>query len=215
MSAINVLFYSNFCEGSKQLISILRNENLLRFFHLVCTDNNPNVPSQIKTTPTLIIRGVDTPFVAGDAFIWLARIKQWKTNLMIQKINTAQQQYLKSINNNLVSNEQNLLGFNELEMSAMSDIFSFFSRNINQECQDSLPQSYFSYSDLGKESIFTPPLEDGSYKINEQSKYKLDAAKQKELHTKLEIDRKKQDELIRQSIENFKKHYNGEKDSIY
>ena len=207
MSSLNILFYSNHCEGSKQLLASLQGEKLLRFFHLVCTDNNQSVPPQIKVTPTLIIRGVPTPYVASDAFVWFAKVKQWKVQRMMQQMNQSQQQYLQSVNNNLSDNNLNVLGFNQAEMNGMSDIFSFFSKNIGQECQDPLPQSYFSCSDLGRENIFTPPLEDGGYKIVPGGKYKINASKQKELRESMESQRKKQDDTFKRDMDNFKKQH--------
>lgn len=211
MSIINILFYSNKCEGSKQLISMLQSEQLLRFFHQFCIDNNPKTPQQIKVTPTVIIRGVPTPYIAGEAFTWLAKVKQWKQNMMLQQIKTAQEKYLQNINNNLATEQSNVLGFNELEMSGMSDIFSFYSKNIATECQDALPQSFFNYNNLGKESIFTPPLENGSYKpvkptIDNDGIYKINK-KQSELVKNLESERKNQDEVFKKNIENFRKQY--------
>ena len=102
----------------------------------------------------------------------------------------------------------NLLGFNQAEMNGMSDIFSFFSKNIKEECQDALPQSYFSCNNIGSENIFTPPLEDGSYKLKNNSKCKLDPSKQKELCSNLEQARKKQDEMFKENINNFVKKMN-------
>lgn len=207
MSSVNILFFSNHCESSKYLISLMQKESLLRFFHMICTDNNPKIPPQITRTPTLIIRNIPVPYVASDAFFWLSKVKQWKINMMMQKMSTAQQQYLQSINNNLISNDSHLLGFNQAEMNGMSDMFSFFSQNMDQECQDALPQTYFTCESLGKEYIFTPPLEDGQYKINPNAKYKINAQKQKELLSKIESERKQQDDVFKQSIENFKKQY--------
>ncbi len=207
MSTINALFYSNNCEGSKQLISLMDMENLTRFFHMICTDNNPKIPPQIKITPTLIIRGIPTPYVAGDAFVWLAKTKQWKMSVMMQNMNNVQQQYLQSINNNLILDKSNILGFSNVEMNGMSDIFSFFSQNLSQECQDSLPQSYFSVNNMGQENIFTPPLEDGSYKINDGGKYKITPVQQKEMQMKMEADRKRQDDFFKQNIDDFRKKY--------
>jgi hypothetical protein len=207
MSLINILFYSNNCEGSKQLLPILQNEKLINFFHLICTDNNPKIPPQIKVTPTLIISRVPTPYVAGDAFAWVAKVKQWRTNILMQQMNMAQQQYLQSINNNLATNDTNLLGFSEAEMNGMSDIFSFFSKNMAQECQDSFPQSFFTCNNLGKENIFTPPLEGGTYNVTNDNKCKISKEKQKEMLGSLENTRKQQDDLFKQNIDNFRKQY--------
>ncbi|AZL89427.1 hypothetical protein QKC54_gp0398 [Megavirus baoshan] len=206
MSSINILFYSNKCEGSKLLLSMFQTENLTKFFHLICTDNNPKIPSQIKVTPTIMIRGIASPYEASDAFAWLAKIKQYKYIMTMQKMGNAQQQYLQNITGTVDST--NVLGFSESEMNGMSDIFSFFSKNMAQECQDALPQTFVTCNNLGNDNIFTPPLEDGKYVISEKGKYKINASKQKELHNKLEMERKKQDELIKQNIQNFKNQYN-------
>ena len=173
MSSINILFFSNNCEGSKQLLSMLNSEKITGFFHLICTDNNPKVPPQIKVTPTLIIRGQPIPYVAGAAFAWLAKVKQWKIIMTMKQMNDNQQQYLKSINCNLAADQTNILGYNASEMNGMSDIFSFFAKDVALECQEPLPQSFFSYSNLGKEYIKTEPLENGSYKVDDSGKYKI------------------------------------------
>lgn len=211
MSSVNVLFYSNHCEGSKHLLSIMQVEKLVNFFYLVCTDNNPKIPPQIKVTPTIIIRGVATPYIAADAFAWVAKVKQWKINITMQKMSTAQQQYMQNINNNLTTGNSNLLGFSDTEMNGMSDIFSFFSKNINQECQEAMPQSYFGCNNLGTENIFTPPLEDGRFKTSAGAKYKISPTKQKELYQNLDSERKKQDELFKLNTENFIKQYSSKK----
>lgn len=201
MSSVNILFYSNNCELSQQLILLLNNEKLNRFFHSVCVDNNPKIPPQIKFTPTLIIRGVPTPYVAGDAFAWFSKVKQWKINMTMQRMSTAQQQYLNNINSNLVANQSNVLGFSQAEMEGMSDIFAYLQDD------NAMPHSYFTCNNLGKENIMTPPLEDGQYKINTDGKYKINSTKSKELHNALEMERRKQDEVFKQHIEDFKKQY--------
>nr|URM62283.1 hypothetical protein [Mimivirus sp.] len=105
---------------------MFQTENLTRFFHLICTDNNPKIPSQIKVTPTLMIRGIASPYEASDAFAWLAKIKQYKYIMTMQKMGNAQQQYLQNITGTV--DGTNVLGFSESEMNGMSDIFSFFQK---------------------------------------------------------------------------------------
>jgi hypothetical protein len=202
MSQVNILFYSNFCEGSKQLIALLESEKLTKFFHLICTDNNAEkIPPQIKCTPTLIIRGVPVPYVAADAFRWFSKVKQWKVQMLMQRLSMAQQQYLKSTNNNLITdaNNSNVLGFSTEEMGGMSDIFAYL------QSDDAMPHSYVPPN--SKDYIFTPPLEDGQYKINSDGKYKINPLKQKELQTKLESERREQDKSFKENIDNFRKQF--------
>lgn len=199
LNILNVLFYSNKCESSKHLISLMQSENLLKFFHLVCVDTQ-KVPEQIKVTPTLIIRGIPTPYVGSDAFVWFSKVKQWKINMLMQKMTNAQQQYLQKIGNNLDNNNNNnILGFSKVEMENISDIFAYLTSD------SAAPQSYFDYQNIGQECIFTPPLENGQYKVTSDVKCKINASKHRELCFNLELERKKQDELLKRSIEEFKK----------
>lgn len=201
MSSANILFYSNNCEPSQHLISLMQSENLIRFFHLICTDNNPKIPSQINVTPTLILHGIPTPYKAGEAFVWLSKMKQWKIRMMMQQASVAQQQYLQSMNKNMGQNESNVLEFSQTEMAGMSDIFAYLQN------EGAMPHSYFTCNNMGQENIFTPPLEDGQYKINPNGKYKIDSKKQTELHNKLIMERKQQDDAFRQQIETFRNQY--------
>ena len=168
MNNTNTIFYSNKCEGSKHLLYLLKNEGLLKYFKLECTDNNPKNPPEITVTPTLIIKGIPKLYIAGDAFVWLAKIKQWRTNILMQRIGNEQQKYLQSVNNNINKIESDVLGYSDIEMNSMSDIFSCFSENIKDEYQDSLPQSYFICGLLGKELIETQLQEDNKLKEKEQ-----------------------------------------------
>ena len=199
MSTINVLFFSNKCEGSQLLISMMQKERLIEFFHLICTDNNPTVPPHIKYTPTILIRGVPTPYVAGDAFSWLARIKQWKNNVTMQRMSQMQQQYMQNISTNLTSNEDSMSGlleFSKAEMEGMSDMFAHLQND------NPLDRSFVDYRKIGTRAleIFTPPKEEDERRLGE--------SKHKALHSKLEVDRKKQDINIKKAIDDFTKNVN-------
>lgn len=197
MSNANICFYSASCEGSQILISLMRKEGLDKYFHFVSTDNNPNLPPQIRMTPTLIIRGIPTPYVANDAFAWLAKMKQWKINMMMQKMSQAQQQHMKNINNNLTDDKSNLLSFSPAEMEGMSDMFSYLKND------SAMPHSYFEVENIGKEYIFTPPLENGSYKTRNNHQIKINEAKSKEMCRKLQTERKNQDDTFKSAIDGF------------
>lgn len=211
MSKLNILFYSNNCDASKFLLTAMQKENILRFFHLICTDNNPLVPRQIDRTPTLLIHGNSIPYIGGDAFKWLAKIKEWRIIKQRQHINYMQQQYIKNMNNNLTFNktDQDLLGFNKAEMDSLSDMFSFFEENINNEIQDALPQSYVNFADSDKIQIFTPPLEDGTYEIskNRQHLYKITKDQQDKMANMIENNRKQEDMYFKNMLDNFKNQY--------
>jgi len=194
MSAINILFFSNVCTGSQILITLLKNEGLLRFFHLICTDNNKNIPPAITVTPTLIIRNVPTPYVAGDAFAWVNKMKQWKLNEQMKRMSGLQQQYLQKIAGNLGMNSsevENIAGFSQEEMSGMSDMFAFWNE------ENPLQHTYFDCGNIGKEMIYAPPKEEST----------LSEKKFKENQTKMLQERSKQDAVFKKNIEDFRKQY--------
>jgi hypothetical protein len=191
MSA-NVLFFSNNCQGSQALISLMQGENLTRFFHLICTDKNSKIPPQIKVTPTLIIKGIDTPYIAGDAFAWFAKIKQWKIQMLAQRMNDMQKHYLQA-NSNFVQSSVDCLGFNKNEMEGMSDLFAFITEN-------NIPHAHFDYNNIGQENTF--------YVANEtEDKMKITESKLKQMEKALDMERKKQDVMVKQQLDDFKNQY--------
>jgi len=174
----------------------MQGENLIRFFHMHCTDNNKKNPPQIKVTPTIIIKGVPIPYIAGDAFAWFAKIKQWRINMQMQKMSQAQQKYMQNVSTNLGGSpdETKVLEFSKEEMDGLSDIFAYL-----QDGDASLPHSYFACDKLGQNKIITPPQE-----IN-----KIGTERYKKLNADMERERRKQDEAFKQHIENFKKQFSN------
>lgn len=179
---------------------MMQSENLLRFFHLVCTDTT-KPPDVIKLTPTIVLKGNPTFYVAGDAFGWLARVKQWKVSMLMEQLDKEQREHLAKVDGNLKIDQNNYLGFSEIEMASMSDIFSFFSKNLNST-DEALPQSYQKVDMIGKYNIFAPPLEGTSYdasEIKKPSVHMYTSACQR-----LKQERAEQDQKLKQAIASFR-----------
>lgn len=154
----NLFFFSNQCEGSKVLIGMLNQEDITKNFQLLCVDKMNNVPAFIKTTPALVIKGI--VYEGNNAFTWYSKMKQWKVATQMKKYNEAHQK----IYNNLADNKMDdLLGYSESEMGLKTDIFSFFNENLDQECQQPLPQNYLNFNSLGNYEIITPMLKGKSW----------------------------------------------------
>lgn len=209
MSQINIFFWSKRCEGSIALKRLMENENILQYFYVYCIDPEDIAKTGIKiptnlVTPTIMIKGNPTPYSQQDAFFWLAKIKQWKSRMMMQKMSSAQNNFLSKINNNLPNENENVIGYNKSEMGSITDSFSFYSTDINKECDDALPQSFFSVNNLGKENIFTPPLENGTYKVGSNKKCKLSEEESKKLTTECQKQRNHLDNIIKEQINNFR-----------
>src|SRR5690606_31326418 len=107
----NILFYSQKCPYSQELIKLLNNENLLNMFQLFCVDNNINkIPQQIKVVPTLIVSNIPKPLPSNEAFEWVKKMR------FIRNQNNSM-----NINNTHNNNSKDRLCFIEQEMSGFSD----------------------------------------------------------------------------------------------
>lgn len=202
MNNANVFFFSANCEASQLLWSLMQKEGLDIYFTSVCTDNNLKIPNQITMTPSLIIKGSKL-YVANDAFVWLAKMKEWKTRVLMQTASDAQKEHLKSINKNLTNNDdEKLLGFSKTEMDGVSDPFSYL-----KDENASVPHTYFEFDNIGKEYIFTPPLENGSYRLKNSENVKLKSDKSLDLMKKMNAERKKQEQEYKGAIDSFIRSY--------
>lgn len=196
MTEKNWLFYSENCSDSKYLISIMDSETLLQYFFKVCVDDSPKLREQISITPTIMVKNI--PYCGGEAFKWVATIKQWKINLQLKSASQKQQQYMNTISTNL-SEKNNILEFSKNEMGDGVDLFAYL------HSESAMPRGYVDYDNIGKENIFTPPLENGSYKISEKGK--LDKKQHIEKYKQLKSDREDQSMQLKNMTDSFKKQY--------
>lgn len=206
----NMLFFSNRCEHSKQLLVMMDNENLLGYFQRICIDNDRRYAGNIKQTPMIIIYNNPIPFSGSECFVWLSKIKAHRLNCLRQQASDAQMKFLGQIDSNLQVNTSSVLGYNPSEMGSNSDSFSFCGKDVPLHVQESaLPQSYISCNDVGKEFIFTPPLEGGVYKVSKMKKGPEGQLK-RELDQKISMlatERRNQDNKIKEGLDQFRKQY--------
>lgn len=137
----NMIFYSERCEKCQQLITLFRNENILRNFKMICVDNNlNNIPKQITHVPALIVNGVQKILMGKEAFLWFQNVK-----------------YLRD--KNQINNQQQMgpSAFIASEMTGTNDNFSY---TIDKFVDTPLPKTYVSYGTDDKNIIFTAPEQD-------------------------------------------------------
>ena len=67
----DVLFYSNKCKYSKQLIELLSDNDLIESYNLICIDNNTEKYPYVQRVPTLLVDDVKKPLVGVNAFNWV------------------------------------------------------------------------------------------------------------------------------------------------
>lgn len=188
---MNIFFYSNNSDSCKVFITLMQGEGLLRFFHQVCVDGNKDIPQGIRV-PGIMIKGMPKTFMGEEAFAWFSRVKQWRINAQMKKISSDQQKYLSNINSNLAAQEDNILGFSPVEMEGLSDMFAYL------DTDSSAVRTYYNYDKMGQGDI------DIRAKIQER---KMTADQTNKTTKELENQRRKQDELLKTNIDNFRKQY--------
>lgn len=201
MYNINLFFHSNKNQQSNTLFTLMTNEKLIKYFRVINVDTSPNIPSYIKHVPTIMIKDNATIYSKENAFIWFARIKEWKR---IYILNTFEQKQLKQINNMGLGQaipDDKIIGFDKDTMLGTSDIFSFFNNNIANEYDGGLQHSFVGIDDI-ENKIFTPPLANGSYKVSASGE-KLNSKLQSEMIDKFSMERQQELSTIDKAIDDF------------
>lgn len=133
---MNIIFYSEKCATSRDLLMLLHNEGLLDKFQLYKVDDKlDRIPKQIIRVPTMLIAELNRLLVAQEAFEWVNQMKFLRNQNSVQPAVTA------------------LKGFNETEMLGFSDKFSFTDKD------KPLEHTYFGVGDENKHVIYTPPMD--------------------------------------------------------
>ena len=77
-SPIHICFYSNRCEWSKAFITEISQTPYHKEFRFICVDpspNRPQLPSWLKSVPTLVISGEPEPRTNSEVMNWLYEMK--------------------------------------------------------------------------------------------------------------------------------------------
>ena len=81
----DIIFYSNYCEYSKQLISLISKNNIQTYFHLISVDDpSITLPSSIDRVPMLINKNKSL-FSGDDLFNYIVSIIK---QILLNNINT-------------------------------------------------------------------------------------------------------------------------------
>ena len=158
----NVLFYSKTCETCRNLLMLLKNENLLGFFKLICVDEMSTIPSDLKRVPTMLVLNLNKPLVAQETFEWVSQMKF----LRQQQVMDINKKTIQQNMNYMSNNKKGPIGYDSEIMASLSDKFAFTDKDKN----DPLPQSYFGVNDEEKNIIFTAPQEKDKISKTNQSK---------------------------------------------
>ena len=101
----DVLFYSNKCKYSKQLIELLSDNDLIESYNLICIDNNTEKYPYVQRVPTLLVDDVKKPLVGVNAFNWINAKTNFNKNT--NNINLNPNKNLDKKNNPLLFDQNN------------------------------------------------------------------------------------------------------------
>lgn len=146
---MNILFYSKFCNTCIQLCSLLMKEDMMKFFRVVCVDENLHrLPPQITIVPTMLVQTHTEPIVGPATFKWIEQMKFFKKN------NQPTQNSISPNNFTSILKNTGPLPFITSEMSdQISDGFAY------KEQDDAIPHRYVTSTLNNQTIIFTAPEE--------------------------------------------------------
>jgi hypothetical protein len=143
---MNYLFYSSRCESSSNFIRILQNKGMINMFNRISIDQMPTeqiINLGINFTPMIVIKGQNgqnTSFEGKKAFEWLENIVKFREENMARIVEMNRKKILQA---NAQANQNNqLLSFQPLETSGISDSFSYTAENLQDVAQ---PKSFMPY----------------------------------------------------------------------
>jgi hypothetical protein len=143
-------------------MSILKNDNLLGNFKVICVDNILDRLPPDMQVPLMRLVNVPEPLYAQNIYNWISQIKFMRKSAS----NTVTPGMIPSI-----TKPQKQTGpycYDADIMSKTSDSFAFADPNIN----DALPQSYFGINQEENNAIYTPKDPD-NFKIGKIDQKKM------------------------------------------
>jgi hypothetical protein len=158
----NILFYSKSCETCKTLLTVLKNENLLGNFKLICVDDTKVLPTDLTRVPTMLVININRPLVAQETFEWVSQMKF----LRQQQIMDINKKIIQQNTTYMANNKKGPIGYDSEIMGSFSDKFAFANENKN----DPFPQSFIGIGDEDKNVIFTAPQEKDAISKTHHSK---------------------------------------------
>lgn len=187
----NLLFYSEKCNTSRNLIEMMKREDLLRYFEMICIDDKlDKIPPMITHVPALITTDTPRPWIGPDTFKWLQNIRYMKYQQMEDRNKKSQ---IVNIIKELEAGGPK--GFTD-EMQGISDNFAY------KDIDTAHPKAFEEYGkEINKDNIiYTPPIDRKKITKGEQVKlineYRSDRTVQdKELEKVLKM--KQLDEIIK------------------
>jgi hypothetical protein len=170
MNNVNTLFYSERCSTCQDLLLLLKNDNILQCFKLMCIDGKETLYLKyFSRTPALSIVNYPKILCGKEIFIWLHNLKSLNKQQTLNKQENGPKGYITD------------------EMTGISDNFSYMHNDIAQ------PKSFLNYNKENNDFIYTAPELENKIKSEDQKKY-LQQYNKNRKQTELQINEKMENE---------------------
>ena len=136
-----VVFYSNYCNHSKEFLIKLKNlkNGLFEKFTKICVDNNTSIPKSITSVPTILVPSHPYPLTDDSVRVWLDSMSNQYTTVQTPQtqmqgqmqgpIQGPMQGQMQGNNQGLISNSQEEVG--EVAPYIAGEMGSCFSDNFS------------------------------------------------------------------------------------
>lgn len=148
-----ILFYSNYCSNCKEFIQNLYKSSFFEKFKKVCVDNNPRIPKEITSIPSIIVPRMMKPLTGTEAFHWLRGMNQIHLQEQEKQINSSSTPKPSSNNN---EGDPTNLNYAMGSVTAYSGTMDGFSDNFSFLGNDKPLEHSFSFLGQGDSKISTP-----------------------------------------------------------
>jgi len=156
-----LLFYSNYCNNCKEFIQLLYKSPFFDKFQKICVDNNPKIPKEITSIPTIIVPRMPKPLVGTEAFQWLRGMNQLYLQQQEQQVNNsaaekAHYSQPSQQKEEAPSNDPTNLNYVMGSVTAYSGTMGGFSDNFSFIGSESPMEHSFSFIGDNAHKIYTP-----------------------------------------------------------
>lgn len=208
-----ILFYSNNCKYSSNLLKVMMDQDILRFFTQKCIDNmdtNELIQMGLKVVPTLVVVNKSASgnnkqiYEEAKAFEWVQQLLTNRRESMIKMAD--QRRRLIQINNIKSKHHDGLHDHDPLETGGVSDDFAYWAQDMTKDIDIAQPKSFLPFGKDDQYSIAT-------FMNSKEKEYKINEADQKRRLAEIEQTRKMQNNSIQEM--NEKQHMDAVMKSDY
>lgn len=195
--SMGFVFYHPSNAGSFNLLKLMENEGMLKMFELRSVQGMSDealVSYGIYAVPTIVFinNGNKGIYEKEKAFMFVNNMVENRKKNIIAR--TSQHRKLIQTTGIMNNIKNGLFEYNSNESQGVSDAYSYWKDDLNQDVDVAQPKSFLQYGKDAQYSIMTLPE-------NPNNKFKLTADMQNKMMANMQQQRDRQEDGIKQNLE--------------